>query len=156
MERSSVLTWYVVQIRGNSWVLRHNPSWKPIYTLEDYILMNNNTNRFTRSVLKRSKTLVSGFAMTRAPAHTTCIRSIGRCQGQKQWRLSIRIWQRATVLDSGLFTYVATCVFKYYEAKLWRTDLESCRNRKDRWCQTSVYQTAPRQESQISSTPPCS
>ena len=59
-----------------------------------------------RSVQLRSRTLVYGFDMTPAPAHTTCTRNTERCHGLRRSMLCIKIWLPDTVLVSGQFMYV--------------------------------------------------
>ena len=61
--------------------------------------------RYTKSALRRSRTLAFGSATILAPVPTTCTRSIGRCRGQKRWMLSTKTWPQDIELALGQSTY---------------------------------------------------
>ena len=71
-----------------------------------------------RSAPRRSRTSVSGSAMIRAPAHTTCTKSTARCHGQMLLRLSTKTWLPGTVPVSGRFTYVIGWCYKRFSTSL--------------------------------------
>jgi len=66
--------------------------------------------RYMRSAHRRLRTLVSGSATTRAREHTTCTRSIEKCQERRRWMHYTRTWQRGIGRVSGRSTYVTLFV----------------------------------------------
>ena len=121
-------------------------------------LTNGLHYRYTRSALRKSRTLASGSATTRAQAPTTCTRSIGRCRGRRQWMLFTKTWPQDIEPALGQFTYGShhlpkdLCgVLTYFLT----TDPQGRRAREDGRCEASLHQTTTLQEPQISSSSPC-
>ena len=107
--------------------------------------------RFTKSALRRSRTLGSGFDMTPAREHTICIRSTGKCRGQMLLRHSIRTWLPDIEPDSGLSMYIVVLVSVQTTANS-SPDPQSSRNRKDRRRKAPLHQATPHKEAQISAS----
>lgn len=101
----------------------------------EHVLTKVSMIRYMRGALRKSRTLASGSAMTRAQVPTTCTRSIGRCRGQRRWMLSTKTWPQDIELALGQSTYGNHRLPKHLFSTLtWfgTTDPQSRRARKDR------------------------
>lgn len=103
--------------------------------------------RFTRSAHKRSRILVSGSVMIRAPAPTTCTRSTVRCQDARLSMLYTRTWPPVTVLASDQSMYVLWTKECQFALLTNFAGPQGCRDREDRRYQTPIPQAAPHQGS---------
>ena len=88
--------------------------------------------RYTKSALRKSRTLASGSAMILAQAPTTCTRSIGRCRGQRRWTLFTRTWPQDIGLALGQFTYDSKWLPDYLSSVLTLIGATDPQGRRDR------------------------